>query len=137
MGRGHPGGRPIWEPPFGPSFGLCACPQKFDGRGSGVASLLPCVGMARATGTVPPAGPFPGRQRHYLPTLYLMSPIGTRANGGQPRQHFSEFDALREDGVTHFLPQPPQGTLADRLRSIVSEFELMKSDGASLEVLAS
>jgi hypothetical protein len=49
----------------------------------------------------------------------------------------SEFDALRRDGVTHFVLHPRQNTLADHLRSIESQFELMKRTGASLEVLAS
>lgn len=51
-------------------------------------------------------------------------------------QILSEFDALREAGVTHFVPEPRQRTLADYLRSIESLSELMKRGGASLDFLA-
>ncbi len=51
-------------------------------------------------------------------------------------QILSEFDALREAGVTHFVPEPRQRTLADYLRSIESLSELMKRAGASLDLLA-
>ena len=49
----------------------------------------------------------------------------------------SEFDAFREAGVTDFVPEPRQKTLANYLRSIESLSEHLKRGGASLDLPAS
>jgi hypothetical protein len=49
-------------------------------------------------------------------------------------QLLGELDAFREAGVTHFVPEPRQRTLADYLRSIELLSELMRRGGAWLDL---
>ena len=51
-------------------------------------------------------------------------------------QILRDFDAFRQTGVTHFVPEPRQKTLADYLQSIESLSDLMNRGGASLDLFA-